>query len=196
MEKLSSWWLSSLCNRGRRVGVLNLAPADLSIWQPEELIHQGSWTQDQQLSYLSHLLGLYHTWEQPTKSPQLPEQSWVFPHTSRTQQNSLGGFKCHYTFSLTLGRVHVLEKPPAFSSCISSIKELIPCNTPCFTASPHPSCQGCFFFLVFQGEHFPPSAILIWTPGLEIMAHNCKNGLTFNVLTLPAQDYWSFKKRL
>lgn len=82
-----------------------------------------------------------------------------------------------------LRRVYGLEKPPAFSSCISPIKELIPCSTSRFTASPHPSCQGCFFFLVFRGEHFPHFAILIWTPGLEITARNCKNGLTFIVLT-------------
>lgn len=82
-----------------------------------------------------------------------------------------------------LRRVYGLEKPPAFSSCISPIKELIPCSTSRFTASPHPSCQGCFFFLVFRGEHFPHFAILIWTPGLEITACNCENGLTFIVLT-------------
>lgn len=82
-----------------------------------------------------------------------------------------------------LRRVYVLEKPPAFSSHISPIKELIPCNTSCFTASPIPLAKAVSFFLVFQGEHFPHFAILIWTPGLEITARNSENGLTFLVLT-------------
>lgn len=51
---------------------------------------------------------------------------------------------------------------PVFSSCISPVKEPITCNTSYFTVSFHPSLQGYFLFLVFQGEYFCHFAFLIW----------------------------------
>lgn len=126
---------------------------------------------------------LCHTWEQPAEPP--------------TWQAAQGMAGC----SLTPTKLRVwLEMPLHLLSrtwegfmCCKSHLHLPVVSVPSKNWSlathlasllpPILLAKALFFFLVFQGEHFPHFAILIWTPGLELTARNCENGLTFIGLT-------------